>query len=165
MYQLCFAKWPALDQAQHREEYLGVWIATAVVCATLCATQMIKRADRLHVGLAGEMVRMAVTQFLPAGIAGTILPFVLLHVTSSVFWMLPALWQIIFSLGVFGSCRCLPRPMLLVGAWFLLTGFVALSLGDNRSLAPHVMAVPYAIGTALIAAIQCCFTKGLNKDE
>jgi len=30
--------------------------------------------------------------------------------------MLPGLWQIVFSLGVFSSCRFLPRPMLAAGA-------------------------------------------------
>ena len=94
------------------------------------------------------MIRMAVTQFLPAGAAGVILPFVLLNVTHSVFW------QIIFSLGVFASCRCLPRPMLLVGAWFLFTGFACIALGDARALAPGMMAYPYAIGMAFVAAIH-----------
>lgn len=145
--------------AQHRVEYVGLWVATAIVCATLCATQMVRRADRLHVGMADDMVRMAVLQFLPAAVAGTLLPFALLRVTPAVFWTLPGLWQIVFSLGVFASCRTLPRPMLLVGAWFLLTGFAALLLGDARALAPSVMAVPFAGGTTAIAAIQCYAAK------
>ena len=40
--------------------------------------------------------------------------------------MLPGMWQIIFSLGVFSSCRFLPRPMIAAGLWYLLTGLVAL---------------------------------------
>ena len=112
------------------------------------------RANRLHSGMADAMVRMAVEQFLPAGVTGAVLPFVLLHVTPGVFWMLPGLWQIIFSLGVFASCRCLPRPMLSVGVWFLFTGLACVALGDNRALAPATMAVPYAIGMAAVAAIH-----------
>ena len=115
--------------------------------------------------MADEMVRMAVTQFLPAGIAGAILPLVLLHITHSVFWMLPGLWQIVFSLGVFASCRCLPRLMHLVGAWFLLTGLGCMVLGDARALAPATMSGAYAIGMLLVAAIHYFSAKKTFPDE
>ncbi len=124
-------------------EYVALWLTTALICAALIATQMIGRAKRLHSGLADEMIRAAVAQFLPAGIAGAILPLVLLRVRPDVFWLLPGLWQIIFALGVFASCRCLPRPMLLVGAWFLVSGFACVALGDARALAPRTMAGAY----------------------
>ena len=127
------------EPATHPAKYVALWLTTGAFCAALIATQTLTRANRLHSGMADEMIRMAVAQFLPAAIAGAILPFVLLHVTLSVFWMLPGLWQIIFSLGVFASCRCLPRPMLLAGAWFLLTGLACIALGDVRSLAPATM--------------------------
>ena len=89
---------------------------------------------------------LAVLQFLPAGIAGAVLPLLLLQVSHSVFWMLPGLWQIIFSLGVFASCRCMPRLMYLVGCWFLLTGLASVALGDPRALGAQVMSLAYATG-------------------
>ena len=110
------------EPATHPAQYVALWLITGVLSAALIVTQMLTRAERLHSGMADEMIRVAVTQFLPAGIAGIILPFVLLHIPHNVFWMLPGLWQIVFSLGVFASCRCLPRPMLIAGVWFLLTG-------------------------------------------
>lgn len=146
-------------------QYVALWLTTAVLCAALIATQMLTRAKRLHSGMADEMIRMAVAQFLPAGIAGAILPFVLLHVRHDVFWMLPGLWQIIFALGVFASCRCLPRPMLLVGAWFLLTGFACISFGDERALAPTMMAGAYGVGMILVAAIHYLSAKKATTDE
>lgn len=151
--------------ATHPAQYVALWLATGVFCAALIATQMFTRANRLHSGMADEMVRMAVAQFLPAAIAGAILPFVLLRVTQSVFWILPGLWQIIFSLGVFASCRCLPRPMLLVGIWFLLTGMVCLGFGDIRSLAPVTMSGAYAAGMTLVAAIHYFSARKASIDE
>ena len=142
------------EPASQPVEYVALWLTTGVLCAALIATQMLTRARRLHSGMADEMIRMAVAQFLPAGIAGAILPFVLLHVTGSVFWMLPGMWQIVFSLGVFASCRSLPRPMLLVGVWFLLTGLGCIALGDARALAPVTMSGAYVIGMLLVAAIH-----------
>jgi len=151
--------------ATHPVQYVALWLTMAAFCAALIATQMLTRANRLHSGMADEMIRMAVAQFLPAAVAGAILPFVLLHVTQNVFWMLPGLWQIIFSLGVFASCRCLPRPMLFVGAWFLLTGLACIGLGDARSLAPAMMSGPYAVGMVLVAAIHYLSAKKASIDE
>jgi hypothetical protein len=111
------------------------------------------------------MIRMAVAQFLPAGVAGAILPFVLLQIPHDVFWMLPGLWQIVFSLGVFASCRCLPRLMLLVGVWFLLTGFGCIMLGDTRALAPATMSGAYAIGMLLVAAVHYFSSRKASTDE
>ena len=153
------------EPAAHPVQYVALWLGTAVVCAALIATQMLTRANRLHSGMADEMVRMAVAQFLPAGLAGALVPFVLLHVSRNVFWMLPGLWQIIFSLGVFASCRCLPRPMLLVGVWFLLTGLACVALGDTRALAPGKMSNAFAVGMALVAAIHYFSAKKVSVDE
>jgi hypothetical protein len=153
------------EPAAHPAEYVAVWLSTGFVCAALIVTQMLTRATRLHSGMADQMIRMAVAQFLPAGMAGVILPFILLRVTHDVFWMLPGLWQIVFSLGVFASCRCLPRPMLLAGVWFFLSGFACMILGDGRSLAPAAMAGAYAVGMALVAAIHYFCAKEASIDE
>jgi len=153
------------EPATHPEQYVALWLTTGVFCAALIATQMLTRARRLHSGMADEMVRMAVAQFLPAGIAGAILPFVLLRVPHSVFWMLPGLWQIVFSLGVFASCRCLPRLMHLAGAWFLLTGLACVALGDARALAPVTMSGAYLIGMLLVAVIHYFSAKRAFPDE
>jgi hypothetical protein len=153
------------EPATHPGQYVVLWVTTGILCAALILTQMLTRANRLHSGMADEMIRMAVAQFLPAAIAGALLPFVLLHVTPTVFWMLPGLWQIVFSLGVFASCRCLPRPMLLAGVWFFLTGFACLFLGDSRALAPGTMSYAYAAGMALVAVIHYLSAKKAPIDE
>jgi len=158
------ARW-LREPADHPTEYVAIWLTTAVVCAALIATQMLTRARRLHSGMADEMIRMAVAQFLPAAVAGAVVPFILLHVPHDVFWMLPGLWQIIFSLGVFASCRCLPRPMLLAGTWFLVTGLGCLALGDNRALAPATMSGAYAGGMMLVAVIHYFSARKASSDE
>ena len=106
------------EPANFPMQYVALWLTTAAFCAALIATQMVTRARRLHSGMADEMVRMAVVQFLPAGVAGAILPFVLLHVTRDVFWMLPGLWQISLasaSSPLAAACRV---PCFLWGCGF-----------------------------------------------
>ena len=153
------------EPATHPSQYVALWLITAVLSAALIATQMLTRANRLHTGMANEMVGVAVTQFLPAGIAGAVLPFVFLQIPQSVFWMLPGLWQVIFSLGVFASCRCLPRPMLLAGVWFLFSGLTCISLGDARALSPATMSGAYAVGMGLVAVIHYMSAKKASLDD
>ncbi len=139
--------------AEHIAAYLGVWIWTALASATLIGVQMQTRSRRLHSGLADEMIRMAVEQFLPAVLAGALTTFVVARYTPHVAWMLPGLWQVIFSLGVFSSCRFLPRPMVVAGIWYMATGLICISLGDGRALSPWAMGIPYAFGQLLVAGI------------
>ena len=158
------ARWVGVPTVA-RTQYVALWLATAVVSVALIATQMVRRANRLHTGMADEMMRMAVLQFLPAGVAGALLPSALLHASPRVFWMLPGLWQIVFSLGVFASCRSMPRSMLLVGVWFLLTGFACVALGDERALGPVTMSGAYAVGMATVAAIHFVAAKRAGDEE
>jgi hypothetical protein len=133
--------------------YLAIWISTAVLSAALIATQMFARTRRIHSGMADEMIRMAVEQFLPSAGAGTLITFVLVRYAPAGQWMLPGLWQVIFSLGVFSSCRFLPRPMVAAGIWYLVTGLVCIALTDNRTFSPWAMGVPYGAGQLMVAAI------------
>jgi hypothetical protein len=141
------------DAAGHAPVYLSIWIATAVVSGALIGAQMMARTRRMHSGLADEMIRMAVEQFLPSVGAGALVTAVFVRYLPGELWMLPGLWQVVFSLGIFSSCRFLPRPMVAAGAWYLLTGLACLSLADGRALSPWAMGIPYGLGQLLVAAI------------
>jgi hypothetical protein len=141
------------DPVNHIAAYLGIWISTAILSAALIGTQMFTRTRRMHSGMADEMIRMAVEQFLPSSGAGALITVVLIRFVPSVLWMLPGFWQITFSLGVFSSCRFLPRPMAAAGAWYLLTGLTSIALADNRALSPWTMGISYGVGQLLVAAV------------
>lgn len=141
------------DPANHIAAYLAIWILTAILSAALIGVQMVTRSHRMHSGMADEMIRMAVEQFLPAAGAGALMTIVLVRAVPSALWMLPGLWQVIFSLGVFSSCRFLPRPMLAAGVWYLLYGLTCITLADGRALSPLAMGIPYGVGQLLVAGI------------
>jgi len=141
------------DPANHVGQYLVLWLATAALAASMAGAQMYTRSRRLHSGMSDEMIQMAVEQFLPSVGASLLLTFVLFRYVPSSVWMLPGIWQIVFSLGIFASCRFLPRAMLAAGAWYLLTGLVCIALGDNRALSPWAMGIPYAAGQLLVAGV------------
>ena len=141
------------DPAGHILAFIGIWVSTAVASAILIAVQTVTRTHRMHSGMADEMIQMAVEQFLPSVGAGALLTVVLVHAAPSALWMLPGLWQIVYGLGVFSSCRFLPRLVVAAGAWYLLTGLVCISMGDNRALSPWTMGISYGVGQLLVAGI------------
>jgi hypothetical protein len=82
-----------------------------------------------------------------------LITIVLVRYAPTVLWMLPGVWQVIFSLGVFSSCRFLPRLVAAAGVWYLLTGMICIALADVRSLSPWAMGIPYGLGQLLVAGI------------
>ena len=104
--------------------------------------------------MALSMLQSALEQFLPAIVAGGLLTLVLPAVAPDSAWLLPGLWQVIFSLGVFASCRLLPRATFVVGVWYLFCGLGCLALlGATKSLSPWAMGIPFAVGQFLVAGI------------
>ena len=133
--------------------FLG-WLAAAVLSSILIWIEMLARSRRHHSGLADAMIHQAVEQALPAGIAGLLLAVMLWKFAPEALWMLPGLWQILVSLGVFASVRSLPRSVALAGAWYFLAGFTVLILSSqSHALSPWTMGLPFAIGQSLMATI------------
>jgi len=135
--------------------FAAVWFATALASFAMVAVQTAVRARRVHSGLALEMIQSAVEQFLPALMVGVLLTAVVMGAAPREEWMLPGLWQLLFSLGVFASCRFLPRQTFAVGVWYLVTGLTTLVLqSGSQALLPWTMGIPFGIGQLLVAAIM-----------
>ena len=146
--------WWMMNPASHVALYIALWTATAVLSITVIGIETINRSRRVHSELANDMIRTAVEQFIPAGAAGVLLTGVLLRFAPEALWMLPGLWQIVFSLGVFASCRFLPRWSYLVGVWYLSGGLVCLALANGEhAFSPWAMGLPFGIGQVLAAAV------------
>ena len=142
------------DPAADVHVYIALWVATAVICAILIGIEMVARTRRIHSGLADEMIHAATEQFIPAGVAGVLLTVVLYRFAPHSLWRLPGLWQIVFSLGIFASCRSLPRAMFGAGVWYLAAGLASLAFANNaRAFSPYAMAVPYGLGQFYIAIV------------
>jgi hypothetical protein len=148
------SQWMIKHSKQDFALYLTVWVCTAAVAVVLTSIETLARARRVHSGFAGEMVRSAVEQFLPAVVVGCLLTGVMTRFAAQECWMLPGLWALVFSLGVFASCRFLPRQMFAVGVWYLAAGLYCLAVGSvDKALSPWAMGVPFGIGQLLVAAV------------
>jgi hypothetical protein len=140
------------DPAADPFSYLVIWVGMAAAAVVLTGAEMIARTRREHGGLADEMLYAAVEQFIPAGVAGTLLTFVIYRFAPQALWMMPGLWQIIFALGVFASCRSLPRGMFAVGVWYLTASLATLAVSAGPlAFSPWAMAIPFGIGQTMMA--------------
>ncbi len=142
------------EPAKNLLGYLGVWVATAVVCVVIIGIEAVTRSKRVHSALADDMIWLAVEQFLPAASAGVLLTVVLERCAPETLWMLPGLWQIVLSLGIFASCRSLPRPLIAMAVWYMATGLVCLVLArEGSAFSPYAMALPFGLGQSLAAGL------------
>ncbi len=153
------------DPSGHPLVFFGGWAAAALVSGAMIWTEMQARSHRHHSGLADVMIHQAIEQFLPAGVAGVLLAVMLLKFAPEALWLLPGLWQVLVSLGIFASVRSLPRTVAFAGAWYFVAGFGCLLLASqSHALSPWTMGLPFAIGQLLMAAILH-FASGENDGE
>ena len=140
------------DPVRDIRAYLALWIVTAALTVVIVSSEAIRRSRRIHDGLADDMLQAAAEQFVPAAVAGVLVTLVLTQTAETTLWMLPGLWQILISLGVFASCRSLPRPMIAVAIWYLGCGLACLvfAVGEH-ALSPFAMGVPFFAGQMLSA--------------
>lgn len=134
--------------------FLSGWVITSVTSAALIGAEMVARTRRHHSGLADAMLVNAIEQFLPAGAAGVVIALVLLRLAPETLWILPGLWQVLVSLGLFAAVRSLPRTVAWAAAWYFAAGIGVLMLSSQtHELSPWAMGVPFAVGQLLLAAI------------
>jgi hypothetical protein len=134
--------------------YLALWIGAAVVSGLAAGLEMIVRARHASSTLSRELTWLALEQFCPCLLAGALLTVVLVRVAPASLWMLPGLWQIVYSLGIFASCRLLPRATFWVAVFYLGTGLAALAAGPgDAALNPWTMGLPFGAGQFLAAAV------------
>jgi hypothetical protein len=68
--------------------------------------------------------------------------------------MLPGIWSVLFSLGVFSSLMILPRGGFTIALHFLLAGIVCLRFGNGaNALAPWTMFVTFGVGQFIAASV------------
>jgi hypothetical protein len=142
------------DPTQQWRDYLVLWVSAAVLSALGAGIGMAAGTRRGGSAWRREITWLAIAQFLPCLAAGAVLTAVLVTSAPESLWMLPGLWQILFSLGIFASCRLLPRPTFWVGVFYLAAGATCLVLARGASaLSPLAMGIPFGVGQLLAAAV------------
>lgn len=146
------------DPTERFHVYLTLWLTAATISVLAVGVEMWSRVRLARTHLARRTTLFAIEQFLPSLVVGGLLTLVIANRAVDAIWMLPGLWALLFSLGVFASCRLLPRPVFLVGAWYLVFGVFGLAFGQNEAaLSPWIMGITFG-GGQLLAAMVLHFT-------
>jgi hypothetical protein len=141
------------DPMGRLDAYLTLWITVAIMSAGITGIEMFVRSRRAASETAVRLTRMVVEQFSPCLIVGALLTLAIAVVAPETAWMLPGLWALVFGLGVFASARLFPRPVVWVGAYYVLAGTACLCGAKHLDpLSPWLMAGSFGLGQLVAAA-------------
>jgi len=147
-------KWWVPEPAQNLSSYLMLWIGAAAISVGVFATEMTLRLARGGLSLQRQMTLLAIEQFIPCLVAGSMLTAVIVRFAPAQAWMLCGLWPMLFSLGVFASRRLLPPAIFWAGVFYMLAGVTNLALAQGAAaFSPWTMGVAFGAGQAMVAGI------------
>ena len=146
--------WQLPQPAQNPGAWLTLWIGAALCSLAITGVAMALYCWQAPSPLSRTLAALAVGQFLPCLVAGGLVTAVFwLHLREAL-WMLPGLWAILFSLGIFASFRLLPRATFFVAVWYLAAGILCLTWAqDEHQFSLWAMAIPFGVGQLLAAGI------------
>ncbi len=141
---------PATDLSR----YLVLWVGVALFSVAIAGTELFLRAKSEGTGLARDLTRLAVEQFLPCLVVGALLTLSIYLHAPDVAWMLPGLWSLVFGLGIFASWRLLPSPVVWAGLYYVVCGCMCLRWGQGEyAFSAWQMAIAFGGGQLLCATI------------
>lgn len=150
---VCQAMWLP-DPATRLAFWLTLWIAVAAVSVSVIGGEMIWSLYRSGSRWRVRTTKAALEQMLPCLVAGVLVTVVLLQCHPQSATLLPGLWSILFSLGVFSSCRLLPPAVWWIAIWYLVAGCVVLTVCRGEyGFSPFAMAGTFGVGQLWTAAI------------
>lgn len=149
---------------EHLIAYLTLWVGAATLNLAIIGVEIWRRSRQAAAAFARRSAVFAIEQFVPSLAAGGLVTLVIASRAEGAAWMLPGLWSVIFSLGIFASCRSLPRTVSIAGMWYLAAGTLALVWGQgDPALSPWIMGLAFGGGQLLTAAILHISLARLNE--
>ncbi len=142
-----------LDPVANTSQYLTIWLGAAILSAVTASLEMAARCRVSGSGLTRSTVLLAVEQFAPCVVAGALVTFAVSAFAPEIFWILPGIWQVLFSLGLFATHRLLPKPIFWVAIFYMASGILLLSLLRNEALSSWAMGLPFGVGQLVMAGV------------
>lgn len=134
--------------------YCALWVGVAAISIAAAALTMLVRDRFGRASQTRDVTLLAVSQLAPSLAAGALVSAVIIRRLPEAVGLLPGLWQVLLALGLFASCRLLPRATAWVGLFYLLSGAAVLALArDGWLLHPWAMGLPFGVGQLSAAAV------------
>lgn len=136
------------------QSYLQLWIGVAAASVALVGSELTLRWLSTDSPLRRQQIARAVEQFAPCLVVGAGMTWAVVKFSSESAHLLPGLWAVVFSLGIFASIRQLPQSSLYAGIYYLAAGVACLALArDQYAFSPWTMAGTFGVGQLLTAAV------------
>lgn len=148
--QACWIPQPA----EAIDAYLWLWVAVATICAAGVAVELLVRYWNEPSALERATTRRAIESFAPCLLVGATLTWALGEVAVDSLWMLPGLWALLFSLGVFASARMIAPAVIWIGTYYAVAGIACLLFARGpHAFSPWAMAGAFGGGQLLMAVV------------
>jgi len=134
--------------------YLAIWLIAAAVSLFVVAVEIATRHMRSGSVLQRELSLATIECLTPSLVAGALLTLALAGYARGGMWLLPGLWAILFSLGLFSCRRVMPRGIVIPAGYYLLTGLlVIVKAQGSDAFSPWVMVATFGVGQFLTAGV------------
>jgi hypothetical protein len=166
MFTAALQSWILPEPTSHFYSYLALWLTTAFFAALAAISGVWWRWRVVSRPLTQQLTRLAIAQFLPCLLAGALVTLAVARHAPQVGWMLPGLWQVLFSMGIFASFRLLPRPIVAIGFFYMISGVLNLAMtSENMGFSPWAMGLPFGVGQLATAGILYWHFEREDHDE
>jgi hypothetical protein len=134
-------------------ERVGFWVAVAALNLAIAAWEILGDYGDLRSDHQRRTTKRTVGQFLPTLCGGTLLTMVFVSKDANL-ELLPGIWSLMFSLGIFASRPYLPRGVGWVGAFFLAAGALLLGFSESALVQPWYVGGVFGVGQLLLAYVM-----------
>lgn len=135
-------------------DYVNLWTGVALVSLFVIGAELGYLWIATVSPLGHRLTLVAIRKFIPCLTAGTAVTLSITKFAPESGWMLPGLWSILFSQGIFSSSNILPPASFWVGVHYLVAGTLCLMLGNGaHALSPWLMAITFGVGQIMAALI------------
>jgi hypothetical protein len=123
------------------------WVVVAGVCVSICFADLAHGYRHATSSAGRGRARSAVVQFLPPLLGGAIVTACLIETAPR---LLPGLWALFYSLGLFSSRLHLPKAVGWVALWYLSVGSLMLWSASEIG-SPWGMGLCFGLGQLALA--------------
>ncbi len=100
-----------------------------------------------------ELWSEAAWLFIPSLAVGTVLTITIAVQANELACYLPAIWMLLFGLGVWSAAKLFSRGMIAVALYYFITGKVDTCFHQHSPFSPYFMICGFGIGQILMTGV------------
>jgi hypothetical protein len=107
-------------------EFLLIWLFVALISLTVAVVEMCIRGSQCSTQQTWSTHKKLAAQIAPSFLVGAMMTAAVVFSVRAA-WMLPGMWALVYSLGLFACTQSLPRQTVWAALYFLIGGTICLA--------------------------------------